>query len=177
MTIPEKTASLVLRLAATVTIAVLPATLLTHAQAKTVSIAQFEKSTFLVKYKLVSKDQWSLRTGGTNFSYSFADTESGRTTSVEMGPTAATVKRLGISWNGRSTLQPARLTQRRQEFLTDLLGACFPGVGADSIASLVKTAQTMNYPDGSDSMPRTKVGMVSVYVGTVGESLIVGTER
>lgn len=177
MTVPHKPVPLFLRMVAVAAIAVLPVPSLTHAQGRTVSIAQFEKSNFLVKYKLQSKDQWSLGAQGTNFSYSFADPESGRATSVEMGTSAAAIRRLGVSWNGRSTVQPARLTPTRQQFLTDLLGVCFPDVGAEAIVSLVRTGQAKNYPDGSNTMPRAKVGTVSMYVGTVGESRVVGIER
>lgn len=138
---------------------------------------RFQDRGLLAKYTLLKRDQWTLNTGGTNFYYSFADSGNDRAVSVEMGPSADNITTMGISWNGQSTLQPARLTMTRQQFLRDLLQALFPDASGDDVVSLVEVEQSRNYPDGSNTMPRKKVGAFGVYAGTVGESLVVGIEK
>lgn len=141
------------------------------------SIDEFEKSAVFVKYTLQSKDRWTLKTGGVNFYYVFRDPESQEGVIVELSSDPKKITQLAISWNGRSTLQPATLTQGRERFLRDVVRSCFPDVSPQAVVQLVGSEQKKNYPGGSDAMPRRRLGALSVYAGTVGNSLVVGIRQ
>lgn len=138
----------------------------------------FEKSAFLQKHKAVRKSNWPLKTGGQNFSYSFVDPEgTHENLSVELGTEPFLLTQLAVSFHGTSLRQPAAFSPRREQFLRDLLASTHPDISIEQVVRLVKSEQGRTYAGGSSQMPRIPVGNASVYVGTVGVSLIVGLVR
>lgn len=151
-----------------------------HAQdVRPLTISQFEKSVLFQKYKLISKDHWSLRAGGINFWYSFPDPDNpdNQNASVEMSSEPADIRTLAISWIGESTSNPASLTRRRELFLREVLQATYPDIDSTAIAAFVRAEQRKRYPGGGNAMPRKRLASASVHAGTVGSRLIVGIER
>lgn len=138
----------------------------------------FEKSQFLKSYKTLSKSNWQLKTGGTNYSYAFADTDgTDEKISVELSSAPSFLTQLGISFRGSSLRSPATFTQTREKFLRDLLSSTHPDIPIEKVIELVKSEQRRTYDGGSTQMPKIPIGNTSVYVGTVGVSLIVGISR
>ena len=159
-------------------IAVFPQILRAQGKVFILTLDGFEKSQFLKKYKIVRKSNWSLKTGGTNYSYAFADPEgTDEKISVELSSEPFFLTRLGISFHGTSLRSPATFSQSREIFLRDLLSSTHPDVPIEKVISLVKSEQGRTYDGGSNQMPRVPIGNASVYVGTVGVSLIVGLSR
>lgn len=137
----------------------------------------FEKSNFLKTHKPIRKSNWALKTGGTNYSYAFADPEgTDQNVSVDLSSEPLLLTRLGVSFHGTSVANAARFTERRERFLRDLLSSTHPDVHIDRLIALVKSEQARNYDGGSDQMPRVSLGSASAFVGTVGSSLIVGLQ-
>ena len=137
-----------------------------------------EKSSFFVKYPPVRKAQWALRSGGTNFSYSFPDPDNpGQSFGFSLGPDASNITRADVSWHGTSISAPARLTLLREEFLRDWLRAVFPEIDAERVVAIAREEQARNYDGGSGVMPRKRVPGFDVIAGTVASSLVVGVER
>jgi len=123
------------------------------------TITDFESSAFFKKQDLVSKDAWNLRTGGRNNYYAFKDFENPYSSfSVEMTTKGQDVVEIGISWNGKSTDQPAKITPKKMEHLTDL--ALFWGIGkqAKQIIDYAKSQQSKRYRGGSSQAPRKTLG-------------------
>jgi hypothetical protein len=152
-------------------------TILSSASAatKTKTIADFEASTFFKKQILERKNAWDLRTGGRNNSYTFKDSENPYSSfGVELTTKGRDVVEIGIHWNGESTYQPAKITPKRMEHLTNL--ASFWGIEkqAKQIINYVKSQQSKSYSGGSDQAPRKTLGQISIYCGTTGETLWIG---
>ncbi|KAF0143290.1 MAG: hypothetical protein FD156_2764 [Nitrospirae bacterium] len=140
-------------------------------------IIQFEKSEIFQKYEFREKSQWRLNTGGVNFNYVFTDPDSpDKKSVVEMSHDQENVITLSITLKGRSTLQPANLTESREKVLYDVIRSFYPALDFDELFSLIRAKGGLSYDGGSDSMPRKELGTVSVYVGTVGPDLIIGIE-
>lgn len=140
-------------------------------------IIQFEKSEVFQKYAIRERSQWTLNTGGVNFNYMFTDPDSpDERSSIEMTSDQGNIKTLGIILKGSSTLQPAKLTVRREERLYNLIRFFYPTLNFDELMALIRAEGGISYDGGSDSMPRKKFNADSVYVGTVGPDLIVGIE-
>jgi hypothetical protein len=147
------------------------------ASVSTLSIALFERSAFLQKYKPTSKENWGLNTGGRNFSYSFSDPENADSSrGIEMSSNPTNLTKLSLSWNGKSTLAPAKFTKTKEEFLRDLLASTYPSIKANDLIAYVRQQQGKNYPGGGSAMPRKKLAGATVQCGTVGETLIVSVE-
>jgi hypothetical protein len=143
--------------------------------AEVLSVADFESSTFYKKYSVREKDVWTLRSGGKNFHYSYKDPENPYSGfSVELSSDPSNIRKIGISWSGKSIYHPAQLTKVREQFLRDLLLVVEPTVDPDTVIAYVKSQQVNNYPGGSNTMPRKQLGKAAIYAGTVGEGLIVG---
>lgn len=137
-----------------------------------------EQSSFFVKYPPVRKSQWALKSGGTNFSYSFPDPDNpGQSFGVEVSPDAVNITQAGVSWHGTSISAPARLTPLREEFLRDWLRAVFPEIDVERVVAIAREEQERNYDGGSSAMPRKRVPGFDVIAGTVASSLVVGVER
>jgi hypothetical protein len=139
------------------------------------TITDFESSAFFKKQVLVSKDAWDLRTGGRNNYYAFKDSENPYSSfSVEMTTKGQDVVEIGISWNGKSTDQPAKITPKKMEHLTDL--ALFWGIGkqAKQIIDYAKSQQSKRYRGGSSQAPRKTLGQITIHCGTTGETLWIG---
>ncbi len=129
-------------------------------------------------YKPVRKSNWSLKTGGTNYSYAFADPDgTAENLSVELSSNSIFLTKLGVSFHGTSLRNPAIFTERRERFLRALLASTHPDVSIDKIVQLVRSEQGRTYSGGSDAMPRIEVGNAHLFVGTVGATLIVGLDR
>ena len=146
--------------------------------ARALSVVDFERSPFFQKHKLVSKDEWALKSGGKNYSYSFADPEnlySGIGVALSSNP--ASVTEISVSWHGKSTYEPATLARLKENFLRDLLRSTFSDIKADALISYVRAQKGKNYPGGGNAIPRKRLNGVNIYCGTVGETLIVGIER
>lgn len=137
-----------------------------------------EQSSFFVKYPPVRKSQWALKSGGTNFSYSFPDADNpGESFSFELSPDAVNITHAGPSWYGTSISAPARLTPLREEFLRDSLRAVFPEINVERVVEIAREQQERNYDGGSQDMPRKRVAGFDVIAGTVGSALHVAVER
>ena len=142
------------------------------------SIDAFEKSVFLKTNNVLRKSHWPLRTGGTNYSFAFADPEgSAERVAVELSSDPAFLTKLGVSFSGRSTESPASFTPRREQFLRSLLSTTHPDIPVDQLIKLISQEQHKYYAGGSDKMPRIQVGNARAFVGTVGAELIVGLDR
>ena len=138
----------------------------------------FEKSQFFKSYKTLSKSNYPLKTGGTNYSYGFADTDgTNQKISVELSSAPSFLTRLGISFYGSSLSSPATFSQSREKFLRDLLSSTHPDIPIEKVIELVKSEQRRAYDGGSTQMPRIPIGNTSVFIGTVGADLIVGLSR
>lgn len=136
------------------------------------TIADFEASTFFKKQVLESKDAWDLRTGGRNNSYTFKDSENPYSSfGVELTTRGRDVVEIGIHWNGKSTDQPAKITPKKMEHLTDL--ASFWGIGkqAKQIIDYAKSQQSKRYRDGYGHALRKTLGQITIHCGTTGETL------
>ena len=133
----------------------------------------FENSAFSKRYRAKSSDSWPLKSGGMNFSYAYADSESDSNCSVELSEDRNNVTHYGVVWNGESTLKPARLTAKREEFLKDLLSSISEKIDKDAVVAYVKKNQATRYPGGMNTAPQQKIGNISVRNGVVGPSLIV----
>lgn len=141
------------------------------------SVAIFERSAFLQKYKPTSRENWGLNTGGRSYSYSFSDPENADSSrGIGMSSNPSNLTRMSLSWNGKSTLAPAKFTKAKEEFLRDLLASTYPSVKADDLIAYVRQQQGKNYPGGGSTMPRKKLAGATVQCGTVGETLIVSVE-
>jgi hypothetical protein len=137
--------------------------------------ADFETSTFFKKQILVSKDAWDLRIGRRNNSFSFKDSENPYSSfGVELITKDHEVIQISIHWNGESIEQPARLTSKKIEHLSDL--ALFCGIGKQSkeIIDYAKSQQSKRYRGGSNEAPWKALGQISIHCGTTGETLWVG---
>lgn len=142
------------------------------------SLAAFERSPFFRKHKLISKDEWVLKSGGKNYSYSFPDPEnlySG--IGVELNSNPVNVTKISVSWYGKSINEPATLTKLKEDFLRDLLASTILDIKPDTLISYVRGQKDKNYPDGGNAIPRKRLNGIAVYCGTVGDTLIVGIER
>lgn len=151
-----------------------------HAQTKLtiLTLDKFEGSAFLKKHMVSTKQNWSLKSGGTNYSYTFVDPEDGnQKIGVELSSNALFLTRIGISFPGSSLRETGRLTPKRERFLRELLDSTYSDIGAEALVQLVKTEQTKQYVGGSDQMPRVRLGNSEVFVGTTGADLIVGLLR
>ena len=138
----------------------------------------FEKSSFLKAYKPEKKSDWVLKTGGRNYSYTFADPDgTDEKVSVELSSEPFLLTRMGVSFRGTSLSNTATFTQRKERFLRDLLASTHPDLPIEKVTALVKSEQARNYAGGSDQMPRVPMGNARLFVGTVGVSLIVGLQR
>lgn len=85
------------------------------------AINDFKRSSFFQKRKLVRKDEWALRSGGKNFYYSFVDPENSDSgIAVELSSNPVDARKIAVSWNGKSTGDPARFTGLKESFLRDL---------------------------------------------------------
>lgn len=146
--------------------------------ARALTVTDFERSPFFQKHKLVRKDEWALKSGGKNFSYSFADPENPYSgIGIELSSNPADATRLSVSWHGNSTNEPATFTGSKENFLRDLLKSTYSDVQPEPLISYIRARQGKRYPGGGDAIPRKRIEGVSVYCGTVGETLIVGIER
>jgi hypothetical protein len=146
--------------------------------ANALSVVDFERSPFFQKHKLVSKDEWALKSGGKNYYYSLADPENSYSgIGVELSSDPANVKKISVSWHGKSTPEPATFTRPKEVFLRDLLGSTFSDIKPDALISYVGGQKGKNYPGGGNVIPRKRLDGVGVYCGTVGSTLIVGIER
>lgn len=138
----------------------------------------FEKSAFFKRYKVERKGQWALKTGGTNFSYAYADPDgTAQNLSVELSGEPFLITSVSVSFNGSSLSNPATLTMRKEKFLRDLFASTHPNIPIEKVIARIKSEHTRNYDGGSDQMPRTIVGTASLYAGTSGGSLVVGMDR
>jgi hypothetical protein len=147
------------------------------ASASALSIALFERSVFLQKYKPTSKENWGLNTGGKTFNYSFSDPENADSSrSIGMSSDPTNLTKMSLSWNGKSTLAPAKFTKVKEEFLRDLLASTYPSIKANDLIEYVGQQQGRNYPGGGNTMPRKQLAGAAVQCGTVGETLIVSVE-
>ena len=138
-------------------------------------ITDFESSAFFKKQIMQSKDTWDLRTGGRNNSYTFKDSENPYSSfGVELTTNGQDVVEIGIHWNGESTDQPAKITPKKIEHLTDL--ALFWGIEkqAKQIIDYAKSQQSKRYRGGSSQAPRKTLGQISIHCGTMGETLWLG---
>lgn len=158
-------------LIASIAITVAPA-----ANSKT--IADFESSTFYKKETLISKNPaYDLQTGGRNNSYSFKDTENTYSNiGVDLTTKGQDIVKIGVHWNGQSTLHPAKMSAKKIEQINNL--AAFWGIPnqAKAIIDYAKLQQLKNYSDGSDQAPRKSIGSINIHCGTTGETLWVGWE-
>ncbi len=140
------------------------------------TIRDFENSAFSKKYQAKKSDSWALKSGGMNFSYAYADSESSESVSncgVELSADRNNVTHYGVQWHGESTLKPARLTVKREEFLRDLLSSISEKIHKDAVIAYVKKNQATRYPGGMNTAPQEKIGNILVRSGVVGPSLIV----
>jgi len=145
---------------------------------RALAVRDFERSSFFQKHRLVRKDEWALKSGGKNFHYSFADPENADSgIAVELSSNPADARKIAISWHGKSTKEPARFTRPKESFLRDLLTSTISDAKADALIVYVRAQQGKRYPGGGDAIPRKAVDGMSIYSGTVGETLIVGVER
>src|SRR5262249_45588544 len=138
------------------------------------SIKDFESSAFSRKYPAQRARSWALKSGGTNFSYSYADSESDSSCGVELSHNPQHITRYGISWYGESKQQTAILTRQREAFLRDLvsyIGA--NNLDANAIVGYVKDNQSKRYPGGMDTAPERTLGQYRMKVGVVGAALLV----
>jgi hypothetical protein len=97
------------------------------------SVRDFEGSAFSQTYRAKSQKSWPLRSGGTNFSYSYADSESDSSAGLEMSPDANRITHYGVSWHGESKQQPATLTPKREKFLRTLLASVNDRINGDAV--------------------------------------------
>jgi hypothetical protein len=142
------------------------------------SIVSFERSPFFQKHQSTDKDQWKLKTGGTNYSYSFPDPENDFSgMGVELNSDPDDVREIGVMWHGQSTLQPPTLTAPKENFLRDLLAASLPKVNSDNVIAYIRSQKGKNYPGGGSVMPRKKISGIKVHTGICGSSLVVGFEK
>lgn len=145
---------------------------------RALAIADFERSPFFQKHRPIRKDEWALKSGGKNYSYSFADPDNSYAEiGVELSSNPADVREISVSWNGKSINEPARLTKSKENFIRDLLSSSFSDVKPEAVISYARAQQGKRFPGGSNEIPRKSVSGVGVYSGTVGETLIVGVER
>jgi hypothetical protein len=154
---------------------ILPVQAAAGSTTKPKTTAGFEASTFFKKQILVSKDAWDLLTGGRNNSYSFKDSENPYSSfGIELTTKDQEVIEISIHWNGESTDQPAKITPKKIEHLTDL--ALFCGIVKQSkeIIDYAKSQQSKRYRGGSDEAPWKTLGQISIHCGTTGETLWVG---
>jgi hypothetical protein len=81
---------------------------------------------------------------------------------------------ISIGWNGKSTDQPAKITPKKMEHLTDL--ASFWGIGkqAKQIIDYAKSQQSKRYSGGASQAPRKTLGQITIHCGTTGETLWIG---
>ncbi len=98
------------------------------AATKPKTIADFETSAFFKKQIMKDKSAWDLRTSGKNNYYAFKDSDNPNSSlGVELTTKGQDVVEIGIHWNGESDYQPAKITPKKMEHLTDL--ALFWGIG------------------------------------------------
>lgn len=141
------------------------------------SARAFEATEFYRK-SAPKKDNWALKTGGTNYEYEFSDPEnSSSSTGVSITESTSGPSSVSVAWYGTSTLSPARLTETKETFLRNVLRNAAPGVKPDDIVAYIRRVGTKRFSGGSRAMPRTLIAGMRVYSGTVGESLMVGLER
>jgi hypothetical protein len=144
----------------------------------TLSIADFESSGFYEKSSLVRKNIWPLRSGGKNFSYSYEDPENSHSSiSVELSSNPSNIKKIVISWSGRSTRRAPRVTKVKERFLRDLLAVVAPAIDFNNAIAYAKSQEAKTYDIGGDAMPRKRFGKAALYAGIVGGTLIVGIDR
>lgn len=142
-----------------------------------ITVAKFENSLFNKKFLLKSKDSWTLKVGGNDFYYSYTDNENQYSSiTVELIGEENNIRGVAISWDGESTLSPAKLTQPKKVMLGKLLEVIAPDLRIQDIIKYIRSQQDIRYPGGGNSMPRTTIGKYKVYAGHVGESLIFGLE-
>ena len=137
------------------------------------SILAFEGSTFSKKYPATRKTSWALRSGGMNFSYPYADSESDSGSSVELSSDASRITHYGISWHGESKQLPAKLTLKREAFLRDLLRFIDSNAAADAVVAYVRKNAMLRYSAGMSAAPLHNIGGIGVKAVVVGSSLII----
>lgn len=142
------------------------------------SIADFEASKFFKKQILQNKDTWNLSAGVRNNSYSFKDTEKPYSSFVvEFKSLDRRVLNISVHWNGASIYDPAQITPKKIEILTDLAKFWGAGDHATQIIEYAKSQQSIKkYSGGSQETPRDKIGDMTIYCGTTGETLWIGWE-
>lgn len=85
--------------------------------------------------------------------------------------------RVAITWYGDSINMPAQWTGVTQQTLKDLMQATEVDTDFDVVKEVVIANQSKNYPEGSDSMPRTEIWRKwIIYTGLSSSELIVGFE-
>ena len=142
-----------------------------------ITVARFENSLFNKKFLLKSKDSWTLKVGGNDFYYSYTDHENQYSSvAVELIGEKNNIQGVAISWNGESTLSPAKLTRPKEVMLGKLLEVIAPDLPIQDVVKYIRSQQDIRYPGGGNSMPRTKIGKYKVHAGHVGETLIFGLE-
>ena len=154
----------------------IPVTLSASPKVNPKTVQGFESGTFIRKYPQADpKSTYSLRTGGTNNSYSFTDSENTNSWfGLDLTTKDNVVVEISIHWNGQSTSRPAKLTPQKIEHINEL--AAFWGIPnqAKAIVEYAKSQQGKRYSGGSNQAPRKTIGPISIHCGTTGETLWLG---
>ncbi|MCX7192432.1 MAG: hypothetical protein NTY60_02200 [Proteobacteria bacterium] len=136
---------------------------------------QLEQSDFYKKNPPVKVDQWSLKTGGINYSYSFTDTASSyEQVGVEFNHDKTGKAHVSVMWHGSNISSPATLTIEREQFIIGLVNAIFPQIEIPKLIAYIRANQNKSSAKGWDALPRAEINGVRVYVGVDSPNLMVG---
>ncbi len=143
------------------------------------TVKDFEGSEFFAKHRVGNAKNWSLKTGGSDFSYSAPDPDGPAflsSTGIELYSDPAAVTHVSIEFHGNSINAPATFTAAKEAFVRDFVAATFPEMKADQIVQIVNEQQSIDYDSGS-VMPRVPLGKGHVAAGRSGEGLYILLER
>lgn len=142
------------------------------------TIKDFERSNFLAAHPLAEKSKWALKSGGSNFSYSFADPENiGQSIGIELNSNPLFITNMSISFTGMSINNPARLSPTKEIFLKSLIDSTYPDINFEEFIAHIRSLQNNRYPGGSSTMPRSSLGDNSIAAGVVASSLVISIRR
>lgn len=147
------------------------------AAADTLTVAAFEHSGFLSRYRPIG-----LRSNGQGAqalrAYLFEDAENPRgRVMVELGPRPDNVRFVTVVWHSETIAGPAAWTSMKSRFMADLVEATFPEIEFGELSSYVWEQQGHSYPEGLGAIPRARMPGAKVFAGATGASLVVGFER
>jgi len=132
----------------------------------------FESSDFCKKLGHFEKKSWTLKTGGTNASYTFVDPDSGNSEpslGVELLVVANQVKDISIGWSPYDS--PVKWTSGKSEQVKNLLKFWGAPNMSEELVVYAKAHFRDNYPNGVGNAAHKPVGSLSVQCGRTGNDV------